>query len=105
MTRHHLKRVVFAAIRGRRGESTDEPMSYRAALIGLIFVFGTLLFFCHQVGMALWSSFLFFLIYYAISTAITRMRAELGSPVHDLHFSGPDTTLVKVLGHSCPQLK
>ena len=98
MTRHHLKRVFSAAIRDKRGEATDEPMTYRAALVGLIIVFGGLLFFCHRVGMVWWSSFLFFFIYYAISTAITRMRAELGAPVHDLHFSGPDTTLIKVLG-------
>ena len=51
--------------------------------------------------MALWSSFLFFLIYYAISTAITRMRAELGSPVHDLHFSGTGHNTGQSTGDSC----
>ena len=30
-----------------------------------------------------------FLIYFILATAIARMRAELGPPVHDLHFSGP----------------
>ncbi|MFB3040825.1 MAG: DUF6785 family protein, partial [Candidatus Poribacteria bacterium] len=100
MTREHLRRVIAAGLNPRTNgiEGNDEPMSYRVALIGLIVGFGLILFFCHQLGMALWSSFLFFLIYYALSTAITRMRAELGSPVHDLHFSGPDTTLVKSLG-------
>jgi len=100
MTRRHLRRVIAAGLNPRTNgiEGNDEPMSYRVALIGLIVGFGLILFFCHRLGMALWSSFLFFLIYYALSTAITRMRAELGSPVHDLHFSGPDTTLVKSLG-------
>ena len=41
MTRHHLKRVFSAAIKGTHGETADEPMSYRTALIGLIFVFGS----------------------------------------------------------------
>ncbi|MCZ6678582.1 MAG: hypothetical protein O7E52_15205 [Candidatus Poribacteria bacterium] len=98
ITRRHLSRILTATIKGKRQEAADEPMSYRTALIGLILSFGLILFFCHRAGMAMWSSILFFLIYYAISTAVTRMRAELGSPVHDLHFSGPDTTLVKVLG-------
>jgi hypothetical protein len=30
--------------------------------------------------------------------AITRMRAELGTPVHDLHFTGPDWVLAEVAG-------
>ncbi|MBI1928898.1 hypothetical protein HYR99_32215 [Candidatus Poribacteria bacterium] len=97
VTRHHLRHVIAAGIKGHR-EADDEPMSYRAAFIGGILALGLILFFCHRAGMALWSALLFFLVYYALSTAITRMRAELGSPVHDLHFSGPDTTLVKALG-------
>jgi|TARA_B100000749_G_C18321283_1_gene420969 hypothetical protein len=48
--------------------------------------------------MSLWVILLFFIIYYAISTAVTRMRAELGSPVHDLHFIGPDEMMPKMFG-------
>jgi hypothetical protein len=38
------------------------------------------------------------LIYFALSVAITRMRAELGPPVHDLHFSGPDEMITQSIG-------
>ena len=67
-----------------------EPMRYRAALIGIIVGTLFLVLFCHQAGMSIWIAVVFFVLYFALSTAITRMRAELGSPVHDLHFSGPD---------------
>ena len=36
--------------------------------------------------------------YFLISIAIGRIRAELGSPVHDLHFAGPDMMMVQLFG-------
>ena len=42
----------------------------------------------------------FFVLYYAISIAVTRMRAELGTPVHDLHYSGPDEILTRTIGNA-----
>ena len=41
---------------------------------------------------------LFFLIYLGLALAITRMRAELGTPIHDLHNTGPDVLLPDLLG-------
>ena len=51
-----------------------------------------------MAGMSIWVILVFFGIYYAISTAVTRMRAELGSPVHDLHFIGPDEMMPRIFG-------
>jgi hypothetical protein len=79
-------------------DDSNEPMPYRMAVLGLIGAFVFLIIFCNAAGMSIWVAILFFVIYYAISTAITRMRAELGSPVHDLHFIGPDQTLPKIFG-------
>jgi hypothetical protein len=73
-------------------------MPYRWAVLGMIAALGYLIGFCYMAGMSIWVAVIFFVIYYAISTAICRMRAELGSPVHDLHFIGPDQTLPKILG-------
>lgn len=109
LTRRHLRRTVQHAIFGRQSQKIrtpnpesrtpeDEPMSYRYAYISMFIAFGLLMLFCYKAGMKFWVILVFFLIYYAISIAITRMRAELGSPVHDLHFSGPDVTLVKAFG-------
>ncbi|MBD3184833.1 hypothetical protein GF312_21300 [Candidatus Poribacteria bacterium] len=98
-TRKHLMEVIkkFSGIKSRV-DDTKEPLPYRWAVLGLIVAFAYLVGFCYVAGMSIWVAVLFFVIYYAISTAICRMRAELGSPVHDLHFIGPDQTLPKIFG-------
>jgi len=48
--------------------------------------------------MSLWAAVVFLLMYVALSIAIARIRAELGSPVHDMHKIGPDAVLTEVLG-------
>jgi hypothetical protein len=40
----------------------------------------------------------FFLLYFLLSVGITRMRAELGHPSHDLHFAGPNLQIIDALG-------
>jgi hypothetical protein len=50
------------------------------------------------LGMPWWLGVIFFLIYLALALAITRMRAELGTPIHDLHFTGPDWVLSEIGG-------
>jgi len=54
--------------------------------------------FCLRAGMGFKAIFLFFAGYFLISISIGRIRAELGSPVHDLHFSGPGRMMVSLLG-------
>ena len=110
VSRKHI-REVFKKFIGYRTDldDSDEPMRYRTAIIGMIVGIAFIVFFCSKFGVA--SIFyksaagmstgvilIFFAIYFAISTAVTRMRAELGSPVHDLHYSGPDQVMVNVMG-------
>jgi len=40
----------------------------------------------------------FLIIYFAIAVMITRIRAEFGFPVHDMHVMGPGPALVRVFG-------
>ncbi|MGQ9610154.1 MAG: DUF6785 family protein [bacterium] len=54
--------------------------------------------FCLRSGMGIKAIFIFFIGYFLISIAIGRIRAELGSPVHDLHFAGPDMMMVHLFG-------
>ena len=49
-------------------------------------------------GMSVPIAFAFFGIYWLLALAITRMRAELGPPAHDLHDAGPDRIIASVLG-------
>ncbi len=54
--------------------------------------------FCLRAGMSIKAILMFFIGYFLISIAIGRIRAELGSPVHDLHFAGPDMMMVHLFG-------
>ena len=76
----------------------DEPMSPRILVVSLIFGIAFLTFFCLRAGMSLWAILVFFGLYFAFSTAVSRMRAELGSPMHDLHYTGPERVMVAAVG-------
>ena len=76
----------------------DEPISSRLLFLALISGVAFLTFFCLRAGMSLWAILVFFGLYFAFSTAVSRMRAELGSPMHDLHYTGPERVLVAALG-------
>ncbi len=92
----HVGRMILS--RNTSQEDTDTPLSYGVAVFGLIVVMIALVIFCYYGGAQIYIMFAFFVIYYMISIAITRMRAELGTPVHDLHYSGPDQILTRVVG-------
>lgn len=83
--------------RGRSAGSNGEALSDGAALLGLAAGLMGLVAFCTAAGVALKISLVFFAIYLATITVITRIRAELGSPVHDFHFMGPDAMLPRAL--------
>jgi Family of unknown function (DUF6785)/Domain of unknown function (DUF6784) len=99
LSRGYLAQVGRKVL-GMRSDLDDsaEPMSYRAAALGIVLGVGALVGFSSVLGMPVWIGLLFFLIYFALALAITRMRAELGTPIHDLHFTGPDWTLAESLG-------
>ena len=98
-TRRHLWNVIRKIFAGA-GDVDDsrEPLPYRWTMVGMILAFGYIFTFSKLAGMSVWVILAFFAIYYMISTAVTRMRAELGSPVHDLHFIGPDEMLPRMFG-------
>jgi len=99
LSRHYLKQVGKKVL-GRPSELDDstEPLSYRSAVIGIVLGLAALTAFSAALGMTPWLGLLFFLIYFGLALAITRMRAELGTPVHDLHFTGPPYMLTDMLG-------
>ena len=102
LSRHYFGNVVRCALgRPTDIDDRDEPLPYRGAFLGLAGGLIALTAFCVALGMSAWLALAFFFIYLALALAITRMRAELGTPVHDLHFTGPDWALADVLG---PQL-
>ncbi|MBC8101168.1 MAG: hypothetical protein H7Z41_01090 [Cytophagales bacterium] len=79
-------------------DDAGEPMTYRTAVWGGLAGIALLVGFAVWIGMTWWVAALFFVMYFALALAITRMRAELGTPVHDLHFTGPEMILTHVAG-------
>jgi len=98
VNRHHLMKILSRMFKSLKTDSDKEDVMYRYAVIGLLFGFGLLMTFCYYGGMSIWISVPFFALYFIIQLAITRMRAEVGTPVHDLHYSGPDEIIVRTLG-------
>jgi len=98
--RHHLRDVWRAAIEkpASRRENPAEPMSFRTAVLGAMGGYVFLTVFSLYAGLPIWLGALFFLLYFAIAISVTRMRAELGPPTHDLHFIGPDQSLHTLFG-------
>jgi len=97
--RGHLRAVMRRAL-GRPGgaDDSEEPMSYRLAVFGALAGFLFLVIFSAAAGMSPLVAVAFFAIYFALAVLITRVRAEFGFPVHDLHQMGPHSTMIRMFG-------
>jgi hypothetical protein len=73
-------------------------MSYRAAAIGVVLGIAALVAFVIHGGLSPGLAILFFVMFYVVSIAVARVRAEFGSPVHDFHFAGPGQMITYVGG-------
>jgi hypothetical protein len=87
-----------AFTRARPLDDRNEPMSYRSAVWGFLAGFAALVVFSAYVGIPPGLAVVFFAIYFALSISVDRMRAEFGSPAHDLHHAGPDQIISEVQG-------
>jgi hypothetical protein len=92
---------VFGELLGFRPPDVPraELRTYRWALAGI--AGGTLLLwlFLQEMGMTGKVAALFLLVYLGLSIAITRIRAELGTP-HEINFVSPNAILVNTMGTS-----
>lgn len=61
---------------------------------GLIF----LLAFSYKGGIAFWTAGLYFLVYYLLAMGLTRIRAEVGPPTHEMFVANPRYFLTDVVG-------
>lgn len=98
LARGYLRQVWQQILHAAQGAQAHEAMSYRLAAATIVAGFVVLVWFGAAIGLRVWVGVLFFLIYFGLAVAITRMRAQFGTPVHDLHFTGPDEILTAVIG-------
>lgn len=99
ITRHHLARAVRILLGRNDPDATGWDRHEVRMAAGLLLIGGAFLsWFCLWAGMTPWIMILFFVLYFLTSVAVTRMRAELGPPCHDLHHIGPDRQIVRFFG-------
>ena len=95
--RRHFKRALVDAYRSI-GRKSDDPISMRIAFIYVILGGIYLIGFATYAGMSVWAATSFFVLYFMLSVGISRIRAELGAPVHDFHHMGPHKLVVLTTG-------
>lgn len=98
-SRKHFAAIIRSQFgRGAPIDDSREPFSYRLAFWGFIAGVLYMVGFAVAAGMGLVIAVVFFIFYWLLALAITRMRAELGPPAHDLHDAGPDRIVTALAG-------
>lgn len=100
VTRTHLKEVAKKVLGIETSlDDSEEPISYRLAVLLIFASSGFIIWFCLRAGMTIGIIIPFFVIFYAFSLAITRSRAELGPPAHEMAgMMNSQQILVNILG-------
>lgn len=82
----------------RGSARAEDARSYRSAFIGTIAGSVLLALALMFAGMSPFVALAFLGIFFAIAVMITRVRAEFGFPVHDMHVMGPGAAMVRLFG-------
>jgi len=99
--RRYLLAVLRRAFgRGQELDDKTEPLSYRAALIGILLGVLALSLVAWKAGFSLRVLWIFLAFYLLIAIGVTRLRAELGAPVHDIYYVGPEVHMFNLAGNS-----
>lgn len=98
-SRKYLARVWRTAFHGTKEEDESrEALSYRTAILGTA---GGILFltcFAFAMGMTPIVVLIFFILYFVFAVIVSRIRAELGFPTHDMHFMSPHHPILAAVG-------
>lgn len=99
--RKHFGDILRSAL-GTRGaapvDDSGELMSYRTAC-RIILISSIIMFiFCVKAGMPMWLPPIYLGFFFLLSIGITRIRAELGPPAHELNWVNPEMVMVSLLG-------
>jgi hypothetical protein len=97
-SRAAMSRSFGAIFRNLPRESGDEVLSPRAAALGVLAGMAYLTWFATKAGMTPWIAVAYMLIYLAVCVTLTRMRAELGPPAHEVFGIGANVTLLTLIG-------
>ena len=97
-SRRHIKQAFLTAIGYGKNDDQREPLSYRWAFIllmaGLAFIF----WFCSSNGMSPFMTVMHFGAHFAMMITLTRLRAEVGLPITQTNYIGPQHSLTYLFG-------
>jgi hypothetical protein len=96
IARSYLREVGREIWTGRRREQRMVP--HRWAFLGLAACLLGLGAFGAAHGLAAWLVVVYMVIFLAFSVAVTRLRAQLGPPTHEMAFMGPNQLIVDFNG-------
>lgn len=96
VARHYLADVWQQILHGQK--ATEDGVPHRIAFLGLIFSIGGLCGIGLFIGIPLWMLLFSVILFLMFSTALTRMRAQIGAPSHEMAFMGPNQMLVDFVG-------
>ena len=98
-SRRHIAHIFTSLFKARRDEEdANEPISYRSIVLGLSVCILLLMVFCIKIGMSVWAFAVFLAIYLTVVIGVTRMRAEMGPPIHGIGYATPQYIMVSLLG-------
>ena len=103
---HVIKRIIRTGNGNSRGGTSDgyialemkDTTNYRWVFAGLVAGMLFLFIFSGYGGMAVWMIALYFLIYYLLALGITRVRAEVGPPTHEMFVANPRQFILDAFG-------
>jgi len=96
--RHYFKDVLKNILKMKTSmDESREPARYRNAVFGIIVSSILLFFICREAGMSWWVFLLFFTLYIIFAISVTRIRAQLGPPIHDIGGVNPQTVLLTIM--------
>ncbi len=95
----YLLRVMRRALgRSREPDDSNEVMSYRMALLGLLLSAPLLVVFAIVAGMTPWVAIVFYSIYLLATVVMTRIYAQVGAPLLEFYFFNPESAIVTFAG-------
>ena len=91
------RREILRVLRGVFTFKSKDPL-YNLAVLGFLVGLGCVLVFWYFAGLSPWVTLGYFGIYFVLCIGMTRMRAELGPPTHELHGVHPDRIMLLFMG-------
>ncbi|MBQ9358270.1 MAG: hypothetical protein IJT95_01855, partial [Abditibacteriota bacterium] len=98
--RREFAAIFRDALAGREDRSRGEPMQYRHAVWGMLTGLVLMTLYSRAVGMSALCAAALMVGYFIISIALTRTRAELGAPCHEINHSSISYIMLQNIGSS-----